>query len=73
MFISTHIENSEKFLEFFEVYKDCFMPPEFFNDSPYDYNDSEILRVQRIIENVIKSNDSRDTILAKKNEIRWIG
>ena len=70
MFISTHIENSEKFLEFFEVYKDCFMPPEFFNDNPYDYNEKEIIRVQRIIENVIKSTDSRDVILDKKNKIR---
>jgi hypothetical protein len=45
MYIGTHIQDSEKYLEFFEIYKDCFMPPEFFNDNPYDYNDSEILRV----------------------------
>ena len=45
MYIGTHIQDSEQFLEFFEVYKDCFMPAEFFNDSLYDYNDSEILRV----------------------------
>ena len=70
MYIGTHIENSEKFVEFFEVYKDCFMPPEFFNDNSYDYNEKEIIRVQKIIENVIKSTDSRDVILDKKNKIR---
>ena len=48
------------------------MPPEFFKDTPYDYNVSEILRVQEIIENVIKTSDSRETVLAKKRQIRQI-
>ena len=49
------------------------MPPEFFIDNPYDYNEKEIIKVQRIIENVIKSTDSRDEMLEKKNQIRLIG
>ena len=61
MYIATHIEDSERFLEFFKVFKDCFMPPEFYNEGPYDYNDTEILRVQQIIQNVIKTTDSKET------------
>ena len=63
----------ERFLEFFEVFKDCFMSPEFYNDGPYDYTDTEILRVQQIIQNVIKTTDSKETMLIKKREIRMIG
>ena len=73
LYIATHIEDSERFLEFFEVFKDCFMPPEFYNEGPYDYNDTEILRVQQIIQNVIKTTDSKETMLIKKREIRMIG
>ena len=73
LYIATHIEDSERFLEFFEVFKDCFMSPEFYNDGPYDYTDTEILRVQQIIENVIKTSDSRETMLTKKRQIRIIG
>ena len=73
MYIATHIEDSERFLEFFEIYKDCFMPLEFYLDGPYDYNETEIQRVQSIIKNVIKTSDSRDVILEKKNELRMIG
>ena len=39
MYIGSHIEDSEKFIKFFEIYKDCFMPKEFFNDCQYDYNE----------------------------------
>ena len=49
------------------------MPLEFYQDGPYDYNETEILRVQTIIENVIKTSDSRDVMLEKKNELRMIG
>jgi hypothetical protein len=45
MYIATHIQDSERFLSFFQVFKDCFMPPEFYNQGPYDYKDHEILRV----------------------------
>jgi hypothetical protein len=49
------------------------MPPEFYNEGPYDYNDTEKLRVKKIIENVIKTSDSKETMLIKKREIRMIG